>query len=196
MLDACKKCRREGEKLMLKGERCLSPKCAVVRKPYAPGQHGQGSFKKTTEYGRQLREKQKAKRTYGIAETQFHNYAVSAAKMEGNTADNLLAIIESRIDNVVFRAGFAPSRSSARQLVSHGKYIVNSNKVTIPSILLKEGDVIAPKKFIKSDQKNNNLPTWFTLDSKKDEIKITHTPLKEETDTTINWNLIIEYYSR
>lgn len=196
MLDACKKCRREGEKLMLKGERCLSPKCAVVRKPYAPGQHGQGSFKKTTEYGRQLREKQKAKRTYGVAETQFHNYAVAAAKMEGNTSDNLLAIIESRIDNVVFRAGFAPSRSAARQLVSHGKYTVNGSRVTIPSILLKEGDAVAPKKYVKNDQKNSNLPTWFTLDSKKDEIKITHAPLKEETDTTINWNLIIEYYSR
>lgn len=196
MIDACKKCRREGEKLMLKGERCLSPKCAVVRKPYPPGQHGQGSFKKITEYGRQLREKQKAKRTYGIAEIQFHNYAVSATKMEGNTADNLLSILESRIDNVVFRAGFAPSRSAARQLVSHGKYAINSNRVTIPSILLKKGDVVAPKKYVKSDQKNTNLPTWFTLDTKKDEIKITHTPLKEETETTINWNLIIEYYSR
>jgi len=197
MIEACKKCRREGEKLLLKGERCLSPKCAMVKRPYAPGQHGQARFTKQSEYGKQLREKQKARRIYGMGETQFANYAVEAGKAEGNTADILMKLLETRLDNVVYRLGFAASRSGARQMVSHGLMQVNGKKVSIPSYRLKAGDVIEPKnKAAFADFKNANVPTWIEIDAKKVAGTVKHIPSREEIDTTVNESLIIEFYSR
>ena len=137
----CKLCRREGQKLFLKGERCYSSKCAIERRNYAPGQHGQAR-KKQSEYGLQLREKQKAKRFYGMQETQFRNLFEKAAKKPGMTGENLLILLESRLDNVVFRLGFASSRKEARQLVTHGHFTVNGKKADIPSMEVKAGDVI------------------------------------------------------
>lgn len=197
MIEACKKCRREGEKLLLKGERCLSPKCAIVKRPYAPGQHGQGRFVKLSEYGKQLREKQKARRIYGIGESQFARSAEIAGKAEGNTADNLMKFLETRLDNVVYRLGFASSRSQSKQMVSHGLILVNGKKVSIPSYQLKAGDTVEPKdKGAFKDFANSNAPTWIELDAKKVSGKILHIPSREEIDTTVNESLIIEFYSR
>lgn len=197
MILACKKCRREGEKLMLKGERCLSPKCAMVKRPYAPGQHGQSFRGKVSEYGKQLREKQKARRIYGISEKQFANYTVKADKLEGNTAENLLTLIESRLDNALYRLGFAPSRSSARQFVSHGLFKVNDKRVSIPSFLVKPGDVISPVKKESFKEVNPlNLPSWIAFNQKTLVGTVNHIPTREEIDTTVNENLIIEFYSR
>ena len=154
---ACRLCRRENTKLFLKGERCYSEKCALVRRNYAPGQHGQGR-KKVSEYGVQTRTKQKAKRYYGVLESQFRKYYEMAIKEAGVTGDNLLRICESRLDNVIYRLGFAMSRAEAKQLVSHGHFLVNGKKVDIPSYLLEVGDVID----IKEDSKNSGS------DSKKD----------------------------
>lgn len=197
MIKACKKCRREGEKLMLKGERCFSPKCAVVKRPYAPGQHGQSFHGKISEYGKQLREKQKARRIYGIAESQFANCAEAADKLTGNTAQNLLQLLERRLDNVVFRLGFTDSRSHARQVVAHGLMKVNGHKVTIPSYSVSESDIITPAhKEMFKEVKGENVPTWLELDAKKLEGKVKRIPTREEIDTTINESLIIEFYSR
>lgn len=197
MIKACKKCRRENEKLLLKGERCLSPKCAMVKRPYVPGEHGQSFRGKSSEYGKQLREKQKAKRIYGVLETQFSNYVESAGKLEGNNAENLIKILETRLDNVIFRSGFAPSRSQARQMVSHRKFKINSKKVNICSILVKVGDVIEPaSKADFSEIQSAGVPTWIELDTKKCLATIKHLPVRDEIDTTVNENLIIEYYSR
>lgn len=197
MIKACKKCRRENEKLLLKGERCLGPKCAVTRRPYAPGQHGQAGFRKISEYGKQLREKQKARRIYGIGETQFANYATHAESIEGNTADNLMKLLETRLDNVVHRIGLASSRSMARQMVSHGLIRVNGKKVTIPSYKLKASDTVEPKeKEAYKDFKVSGVPTWIELDAKKVLATIKHIPSREEIDTTVNESLIVEFYSR
>ena len=138
----CRLCRREGKKLFLKGERCYGPKCAISRRAYAPGQHGQGR-KKVSEYGLQLRAKQQAKRYYGVLESQFAHYFELASKQSGQAGENLLRILESRLDNVVYRSGLASSRKEARQLVRHGHYTLNGHKANIPSILLKAGDVVA-----------------------------------------------------
>jgi small subunit ribosomal protein S4 len=197
MLKACKKCRRESEKLMLKGERCTSPKCAMIKRPYAPGQHGQSFHGKTSEYGKQLREKQKARRIYGMGENQFALYAEKAEKIEGNSAENLLILLESRLDNILYRLGFADSRSQARQFVSHGLFKVNEHKVSIPSFLVKTGDIITPAKKEKFKEiKSANLPTWIALDQKNISAKVNHAPTREEIDTTVNESLIIEFYSR
>lgn len=193
MITACKKCRREGEKLLLKGERCLSQKCAIVKRSYAPGEHGQSFRGKSSEYGKQLREKQRAKRIYGIDEKQFANYVRLAGKSEGNTAENLVKLLETRFDNVVYRAGWANSRSQARQMVSHRQFQLNSKKVNIPSCLIKVGDIIKPAKKIDTEAARSS---WFDFDSKKNEIEIKQIPTREEIDTTLNENLIIEYYSR
>ena len=148
----CRICRREGDKLFLKGDRCYTDKCAIARRSYAPGQHGQGR-KKMSEYGSQLREKQKAKRYYGLLENQFYHYFELAEKMSGMTGENLLKLLESRLDNVVYRAGFAMSRPEARQLVSHGHFTVNGKAVNIPSYLVKAGDVVAIcEKSMSSDK--------------------------------------------
>ena len=197
MLKACKKCRRESEKLMLKGERCASPKCAMIKRPYAPGQHGQSFHGKISEYGKQLREKQKARRIYGMGENQFSLYAEKADKLEGNTAENLMTLLETRLDNVLYRLGFASSRSAARQFASHGLFAVNGRRVTIPSFLVKAGDKIDPlKKEMFKDVKSANIPLWMTFDSKKLSATITHIPSREEINTTVNESLIIEFYSR
>jgi len=182
---------------MLKGERCASPKCAMVKRPYAPGQHGQSFRGKISEYGKQLREKQKARRIYGIGEQQFSLYAQKADKIEGNTAENLLSLLERRLDNVLYRLGFASSRSSARQIVSHGRFMVNGKKVSIPSFLVKPGDKISPiKKDAFKDAMSENTATWISFDKKNMTADVNHLPTREEIDTTVNESLIIEFYSR
>jgi len=187
MIEACKKCRREGEKLMLKGDKCMSPKCTMVKRPYAPGQHGQSFRGKLSEYGKQLREKQKARRIYGVSETQFALYAKKADSMAGNTAENLLKLLETRIDNVVYRLGFASSRSQARQFVSHGLFRLNGKKTTIPSLLVKVGDKIGPaKKEMTAGRDSASSLTWLDIDTKKTEGIVKHIPTREEIDTTIN----------
>ena len=169
----CKLCRREGQKLFLKGERCYSTKCALEKRNYAPGQHGQAR-KKQSEYGNQLREKQKAKRFYGVQETQFRNMFDKAAKKSGKTGENLLIMLETRLDNAVFRLGFAASRKEARQLVTHGHFTINGKKANIPSMEVKAGDVIAVKsrsqqspKFKEIKDMQITVPQWMDVDVKK-----------------------------
>ncbi len=197
MITACRKCRRASEKLLLKGEKCLSQNCALVKRPYAPGDHGQSFRGKVSEYGRQLNEKQKARCIYNVLEHQFAGYVEKASKMQGNQSENLLTILESRIDNIIFRLGFAPSRSAARQLVSHGFFNLNGHKVKTASLLVKVGDVIEIRKqgFFK-DIKLNSALTWIDVDSKKMTATVRHLPTREEIDTNINESLIIEFYSR
>lgn len=197
MLKGCRKCRREGEKLMLKGDRCLSPKCAVVKRPYAPGQHGPNSRTKLSEYGRQLREKQKVKKIYGTNETQLRNYYDLADKKAGNTAENLITLLESRIDNVILRSGIINSHASARQMVSHGRVRLNGKKITTPSILVKPGDLIVYPEVVEVDKNTKSaIASWLSEDSKKREITVNHIPAREEIDLNINENLIVEFYSR
>lgn len=197
MLDACKKCRREGEKLMLKGERCFSPKCAMIKRPYAPGQQGQTFHGKSSEYGKQLREKQKARRIYGLSESQFSLYARKADKMAGNSALNLLRMLELRLDNAIYRLGLARSRSEARQAVSHRAFTVNGKRVSIPSFQLREKDVVLPVfKERYTDRKVAAFPSWLSFDAKTLQGTVVHKPEREEIDTTLNESLIIEFYSR
>jgi small subunit ribosomal protein S4 len=198
----CRLCRREGKKLFLKGERCYSDKCSVGIRAYAPGQHGQGR-KKSSEYGLQLRAKQTARRFYGVQENQFHHYFEIAERKQGITGDNLLKILESRLDNVVYRVGFASSRAEARQLVGHGHFEVNGSRVDIASYLLKAGDVITIKSKSNDYLKNvmsmidlSCAPAWVTVD--KDALKVTfdRVPEREELDPEIKEQLVIEYYSK
>ncbi len=200
----CRQCRREGQKLFLKGERCYSDKCAISKREYAPGQHGQGR-KKVSEYGLQLRAKQKAKRFYGVLESQFAKYYEMADRKAGMTGENLLQLLESRLDNVVYRLGFAMSRAEARQLVVHGHYTVNGRRVNIPSYLLKEGDVVAIcDKSRQSDKFKAVLeacgarpvPTWLELDRDKLEAKILRMPNRDEIDLDVEETLIVELYSK
>ena len=182
---------------MIKGERCLSAKCAMLKRAYAPGDHGQGFRSKMSEYGRQLREKQKARRIYGISESQFSKYVEVANTMVGNKTENLMRLLESRIDNIVYRLGLASSRSLARQLVSHGHITVNSKKVTTASYRVKFGDLICPKNTeMFKDITLNSACVWLTTDNKKLEGLVKHSPLREEIDTPVNESLIIEFYSR
>jgi small subunit ribosomal protein S4 len=199
---SCRLCRRESQKLFLKGERCYSPKCAVEKRNYAPGQHGQ-SRKKVSEYGLQLREKQKAKRFYGLLETQFRNYFEKAAKKKGITGENLLIMLETRLDNAVFRMGFASSRKEARQLVRHGHFTVNGVKQNIPSFQVKAGDVIKVKeksasspKFREIKDMSISVPSWITVDVEKLEGKVVAMPRREDIDTPIAEHLIVELYSK
>ncbi|MCX6808725.1 MAG: 30S ribosomal protein S4 [Candidatus Berkelbacteria bacterium] len=197
MIKACKKCRREGEKLLIKGERCLSAKCAMVKRPYIPGDHGQGFHGKMSEYGKQLREKQKARRIYNIGERQFKSYVTKANTMLGNKTENLMRLFEVRIDNVIARIGFANSRSDARQMVSHGLFMVNKKRVKTPSYQLKMSDIVEPIN--PNHFKETSLSTavtWLEADSKKLTVTVKHLPVREEIDTNINENLIIEFYSR
>ena len=198
----CKLCRREGQKLFLKGERCYSSKCAIERRNYAPGQHGQAR-KKQSEYGFQLREKQKAKRFYGVPETQFRNLFEKAAKKQGKTGENLMIFLETRLDNVVFRLGFAASRKEARQLVTHGHFTVNGKKADIPSMEVKAGDVIKVKersvsspKFKEIKEMSITVPSWMTVDVDKLEGKVVAMPRREDIDTPIAEHLIVELYSK
>jgi len=191
-------------KLFLKGERCYTDKCAVTRSRAVPGQHGQ-SRKKLSEYGLQLREKQKARRYYGVLESQFKKYYELAVKRKGVTGENLLAILESRLDNVVYRLGFAMSRAEARQLVRHGHFTVNGQKVNIPSYLLKPGDVVALKEKSKGSEKiksileaNATRPVakWLDLDRNACQATVVSLPAREDIDLPIEEHLIIEHYSK
>ena len=200
----CRVCRREGCKLFLKGERCYSDKCSVTRRNYAPGDHGQKN-KKLSEYGTQLREKQKTKAFYGVGEKQFRKYFEMAENKKGITGEQLLQILESRIDNVVYRAGFGASRAQARQLVNHGHFEVNGKKVDIASYLVKPGDVIAVRenkkdnKTIKENVEANHLkpvPDWIEKDDEKLQAKIVRLATREEVDIPVEEHLIVELYSK
>ena len=199
---SCRLCRREGQKLFLKGERCYSEKCALEKRAYAPGQHGQNR-KKNSNYGLQLREKQKAKRFYGLQETQFRNYFDKAAAKKGMTGANLLIMLETRLDNAVFRMGFASSRKEARQLVTHGHFTVNGKKADIPSMAVKAGDVIAVKeksasspKFKEIKEMTISTPAWISIDTNKLEGKILSMPTRDMIDTPVEEHLIVELYSK
>ena len=200
----CRLCRREGQKLFLKGERCYTDKCGLTRRAYAPGQHGQGR-KKLSGYGLQLREKQKARRYYGVLEGQFRHYFELANKKAGVTGENLLAILESRLDNVVYRLGFGTSRPEARQLVRHGHFTVNGKKVNIPSYLVKVGDVIAIKEESTSSEKIKNvieitasrvIPKWLDLDNNTLTGKVVAVAEREDIDLPLEEHLIVELYSK
>jgi len=201
---SCRLCRREGEKLFLKGERCYTDKCSVVRRPYAPGQHAQ-QRKKLSEYGIQLREKQKARRFYGVLESQFRKYFEMAAKRKGITGENLLQILESRLDNVVYRLGMATSRPEARQLVRHGHFTVNGRKVNIPSYLTKVGDVIALREKSKNSEKfkaiqeiagSKVVPEWLEFDPENMTGKVVAPCPREAVDLPVQEHLIVELYSK
>jgi small subunit ribosomal protein S4 len=202
----CKLCRREGMKLFLKGERCLSDKCSVDRRTYPPGQHGPNPRRrKPSDYSLQLREKQKVKRIYGIMEAQFRNYYRRAARTKGKTGEMLLGMLESRLDNAVYRLGFAPSRAAARQLVRHRHFKVNSRIVDIPSYQVRAGDVIEVKErsrnlgLIQEAMKRFGRrvePTWLTLDKAKMAGQVVQTPTRSDVDLEINEQLIVELYSR
>jgi len=199
----CKLCRREGEKLYLKGERCYSPKCSIARRAYAPGQHGQAR-KKMSEYGLQLREKQKLRRIYGVLERQFAGYFEMAERKKGITGENLLQILESRLDNVIYRIGFGVSRKEARQLVRHGHFLLNGKKANIPSILVKAGDVISIKESSLSSDKikinlesaGKSLPEWIDYDANTQTATIKALPNREQIDIPVQEHLIVELYSR
>lgn len=199
----CRLCRREGMKLFLKGDRCYTDKCGIVKKNYAPGQHGQGR-KKVTEYGMQLREKQKVRRFYGISESQMLKYFTMADKMKGIAGENLLKLLELRLDNVVYRMGFGSSRAEARQLVTHGHFTVNGSKSTIPSAIIKVGDVIEVKDKSKSSDKikalienhNGNTVKWVDMDLEKLKGSILAEPTREDIDIPIEEHLIVELYSK
>ncbi len=201
----CRLCRREGTKLFLKGSRCFSPKCSVDKRTYAPGQHGQGRRSKLSDYGHQLREKQKARRIYGVLERQFRRYFAQAARAKGVTGERLLQILETRLDNVVFRLGFAGSRSQARQLVNHGHFTVNGRRVDIPSYLVKENDEIAVAEGSRGIAYFKNLletlaeqrtVEWVTLDAANLAGRVVRLPNREDIDIPVQEHLIVEKYSR
>ena len=200
----CRQCRRENQKLFLKGDRCYGPKCAVAARPTIPGEHGQARQRKQSEYGMQLREKQKAKRAYGVLETQFHRYFESATREKGITGENLLVLLERRLDNVVYRCGFGSSRAQARQLVRHGHIRVNGKKVNIPSFLVNVGDVItireksAEAEHFKALREGSGkmVPKWITVDNENLKATVAAAPARDDIDLTIQENLIVELYSR
>lgn len=201
----CRQCRREGEKLFLKGDRCYSEKCAIERRPYVPGQHGHGRRQKPTEYGLQLREKQKTKRIYGLMEKQFRNYFKKADRQQGITGENLLILLERRLDNIVYRLGFASSRKEARQLVNHGHFTLNGKRADIPSMLLRIDDVIEVKEASKGSAKFQEIkdqaayktpPEWLSVDVENLTGKVQAYPTREQIDTAVSEQLIVELYSR
>ena len=201
----CRLCRREGEKLFLKGDRCYSAKCSVDRRSYAPGQHGQGRRSKPSEYGLQLREKQKLRRIYGVLEAQMRRYFELAERKQGVTGENLLQMLERRLDNVVYRLGLAGSRAEARQMVRHGHFMINGSKVNIPSYLVSVGDEIA---LVESSKKSTRIQQivdelgartvadWLELDAENAKGRIVSLPTRGQIDTPIQEHLIIEFYSR
>ena len=200
----CRLCRREGAKLFLKGERCFKGVCAFEKRPVAPGQHGV-SRKKVSEYGMQLREKQKCRRAYGISESQFRKYYDMASNMRGITGDNMLCLLERRLDNVVYRLGFAPSRPMARQLVNHGHIRVDGQKVDIASYLVKPGQTITVRersrdmanfKDLREQGASKPIPKWLELDSENLTGKIAQMPQRDDIDLTVEEHLIVEFYSR
>ena len=200
----CRLCRREGQKLFLKGQRCYSSKCSIEKRAYAPGQHGQ-SRKKLSGYGQQLREKQKAKRYYGVLEKQFAHYFEIAEKKAGVTGENLLQVLESRFDNVIYRLGFGLSRAEARQLVVHGHFLINGKKVDIPSYLVSEGDVITIKessrslpkiKAVLEQTEGKTVPKWLDLDTNSLQAKVVTLAKREDIDLEVEEHLIVELYSK
>jgi len=200
----CRQCRREGMKLFLKGDRCLTGKCSVDRRPSAPGQHGAAN-KKLKEYGMQLREKQKARRFYGVQEVQFKNYFAKADRAKGVTGENLLSLLESRLDNVVYRMGMAESRKEARQLVLHSHFRLNGKKVSIPSIIVKVGDVISLREASRSSEKIKELiegldtrlaPKWLDVDKANVTAAVTALPARDDVDFPFEEHLIVELYSK
>jgi len=200
----CRLCRREKDKLYLKGDRCYSDKCAVIRHAYPPGEHGQGR-QKFSEFGQQLREKQKARRIYGVMERQFRRYFKEADRRRGVTGEILLQILESRLDTVVYRLGLARSRAEARQLINHGHFEVNGRKVDIPSYLTRVGDVVAVREHRKSkpvfkqilaDREQQGVVDWLEVDHEKLEGKVTRVPQRDEIDVPVTEHFIVELYSR
>lgn len=201
---SCKLCRREKTKLFLKGDRCLNGKCSLEKRPTAPGQHGAGNVK-VKEYGKQLREKQKAKRYYGLQEGQFKSYFREADRVDGVTGENLLILLERRFDNVVYRMGMAESRKEARQLVLHGHFRVNGKKATIPSMLLKAGDVITVREESRSSAKIKELiegldgriaPQWLAVDKEAVKATVERLPVRDDIDFPFTEQLIVELYSK
>lgn len=201
---ACRQCRREGVKLFSKGERCFTEKCAMNRRTGAPGQHG-AARKKASEYGLQLREVQKAKRYYGIPERQFRNYFKIADSKEGMAGENLLTLIERRLDNVVFRMGMGESRRDARQLVTHGHFLVNGKKADIPSIILRAGDVVTVKDTSRKSEKiktlvenldNRTFPAWLDVDKQNVTATVSTLPKREDIDFPFEEHFIVEWYSK
>jgi small subunit ribosomal protein S4 len=201
----CRLCRREGTKLYLKGNRCYTDKCPVARRPFPPGQHGKNR-KKLSEYGLQLREKQKARRIYGVLERQFEKYFEMAERMKGITGENLLQLLERRLDNVVYRMGFASSRPQARQLVRHGHFTVNGKKVNIPSYLVSVGDTIAVSeksasgmeyfKSLREQGPVGSVVPWLDVDFDKLQVTVTALPARQDIDVPIQEHLIVELYSK
>ena len=200
----CRLCRREGTKLFLKGDRCTSGKCALDRRSTAPGQHGAAN-KKMREYGMQMREKQKTRRYYGVLEKQFVNYFEEADRKEGMTGENLICLLERRLDNVVFRMGFASSHKEARQLVLHGHFTLNGNNVNIPSLIVKAGDVITVKESSRDSVKikalaeaaaNQTAPKWLEVKADAMTAKVLTLPAREDVDFDFNEQLIVELYSK
>lgn len=200
----CRLCRREGMKLYLKGDRCYSDKCSIARRNYAPGQHGQ-SKKKMSNYGLQLREKQKVRRIYGVLENQFRLYFEKAERIKGVTGENLLRLLEQRLDNVVYRMGFGNSRNEARQLVRHGHFTVNGKKVDIPSYQVELNDLIAVKAGSKASEKFKELaeaaaartaPQWLSVNAEMMEARVISLPVREDIDMPIEEHLIVELYSK
>ena len=200
----CRLCRREGAKLFLKGDRCFSDKCSQDRRPYAPGQHGRAR-KKVSEYALQLREKQKTKRMYGLLEKQFHHYYTEANRQQGVTGENLLTLLETRLDNVIYRFGFAKSRAEARQQVRHGHILVNGKRVDIPSYLVRPGDLVAIAEkardmlVIKSaliSSERSSVPAWLEVDIEKLQGSVLSLPTRDQIDSDVNEQLIVELYSK
>ncbi len=201
----CKLCRREGEKLFLKGTRCFSEKCSFERRSYPPGQHGQGRRSKPSEYGIQLREKQKVKRMYGVMESQFKNYYFKASRQKGVTGENLLRLLESRLDNIVFRLGFASSRQQARQMILHRHFLVNGRVVNIPSYILRPGDIIEVREKSRKMTvihesmrrvKDDSLLNWLRLDKAKMVGEYLEAPARQDIPVEVRENLIVELYSK
>ena len=200
----CRMCRREGTKLFLKGEKCFSTKCALNSRPTPPGQHGQARQRKASEYGLQLREKQKARRAYGLMEGQFKRTFDRATGMKGITGENLLQLLELRLDNVVYRSGLAASRAQGRQVVCHGLITVNGKKVDIPSYSVKVGDVISVRStkqdlvIFKAAKEGSGrvIPKWLTVDMENLSATVSALPQRDDVDLTLQENMIVEYYSR
>ena len=205
----CKLCRREGEKLFLKGTRCFSPKCPFERgRDYPPGEHGRmAKFRRrrSTVYGMQLREKQKARRIYGVQERQFRRFFREAERRKGLTGENLLIVLESRLDNVIYRLGFADSRAQARQLVQHGHFVVNGHRTNTPAYLVTPKDTIAVREGSRKRTyfkergdllDESAVPSWLSLDAQNMTARMVQVPTREDIDTTLNEQLIVEYYSR
>lgn len=192
----CRLCRREGAKLYLKGSRCLSEKCAITKRPHAPGQHGNWARGRVSDYGKHLREKQKVKRIYGILEAQFRRYYRRAAKVKGVTGQMLLQMLERRLDSVVYSAGLASSRNQARQLIRQGKFLVNGKIVNVPSVQLAIGDRVRPADNIEIMKSVEEIPSWLSWYKGKRELVVKKSPSRDDIGADINEQLIVEFYSR